>query len=163
MALPSTTNDLASNSVHCNDSAVRFDEWPSLPASQSSKRNSEPAAAKVVKSAMNTPEREGFQISKEPYYGKTDGPSGSTQNQGPEAGRIMIVNDSKKAWFYPSKGLNELFYRAGKVATSNTKVATSKSPNPIPKPPKATPVNSQRRHSYVEVLKMAFGGDNRKG
>jgi hypothetical protein len=67
----------------------------------------------------------------------------------------MIVNGSKKAWFYPSKGLNELFYRAGKVAMSNTKVATSKSPNPIPKPLKATPVNSQRRRSYVEVLKMA--------
>jgi hypothetical protein len=51
MTLPSTTNDLASNSVDCNDSAVRFDEWPSLPASQSSKSNSEPAAAKVAKSA----------------------------------------------------------------------------------------------------------------
>jgi hypothetical protein len=65
-------------------------------------------------------------------------------------------------WFYPSKGLNELFYQAGKIPSSNTKAATLQKPNPKPKTTSATTANAQRRRSYVKVLKMAFGSVNGK-
>jgi hypothetical protein len=75
----------------------------------------------------------------------------------------MIINGKHKAWFYPSKGLNELFYRAGKLPVSNTKAATPfQKANPKPKTPSTTTSKAQRRRSYVEVLKMAYGGDNGK-
>jgi hypothetical protein len=74
----------------------------------------------------------------------------------------VIVNGKHKAWFYPSKGLNELFYQAGKLPSSNAKAATLQKPNPKPKTPSTTTANAQLRRSYVEVLKMAFGGNNRK-
>jgi hypothetical protein len=33
----------------------------------------------------------------------------------PQAKWFMIINGKYKAWFYPSKGLNELFHWAGKL------------------------------------------------
>jgi hypothetical protein len=36
--------------------------------------------------------------------------NGSNHVQGPTLEQLMVVNSNNKAWFYPSKGLNELFY-----------------------------------------------------
>jgi hypothetical protein len=132
-------------------------DWPSLPDSMSTKRDSTQGAAKGAKSAMNTPQKEGFQNSNEFQCRERAGPSGTTQQQGSIPTRVMIVNGRSRAWFYSSKGLNDLFSRAGKIVSPNTK--PSLVPNPRPKPLQENPLDSQRRRSYVEVLTMAFGGD----
>jgi hypothetical protein len=103
---------------------------------------------------MNSPEREGFQNSKEPFYGKMNRLVSPAQNQGTKVNRIMIQIGTKKGWFYPSKGVNELFYWAGKIAIADLRGALSTHPNPKPTPPNASPGNSQRRCRYIEVLTM---------
>jgi hypothetical protein len=156
MALPSMTGQLASNSIPVKNSEGRDDEWLALPMILSSTLTVEPTTVNEATLAKNTPEKEEFQNA------EVHGPSWLNHFQGPTAKRLMIVNDTNKAWFYPSKGLNEFFYRAGKLATSNTKADTSHTLNPKPKTLSTTPANFQRRHNFVEVLKMAFGGDNGK-
>jgi hypothetical protein len=115
MALPSTIQESASNSVHGKESNKTIDEWLALSANQRSKNMSLSSATKEAPSMMNSPKREGFQNSKELCYGKTNRPMSLAQNQDLKVNLIMIQNGSKKGWFYPSKGLNELFYRAGKL------------------------------------------------
>jgi hypothetical protein len=160
MALPSMIQESTLNSVQGKKSSNMIDDWPVLSAYQCSKIKSLPSAIKQAPSAMNSRKRQGFQNSKDPCYGKTNGPACPTQNQGPKAKPIMIQNGSKRGWFYPSKGLSELFYQAGKIAMMDLKGALSTHPNPKPIPPNSTPGNSQRRRSYVEVLTMEFSGDN---
>jgi hypothetical protein len=122
----------------------------------SSSPRATPAAVNQAILVKNTPDKEEFQNA------EVHGPSGSNHVQGPTTERLMIVNDTNKVWFYPSKGLNEFFYRARKLATSKTKVATPQMLNPKPKILSATTTNFQWRRNFVEVMKMTFGGDNGK-
>jgi hypothetical protein len=143
MVLPSTNTEPASNSVHSHNAVVIPKDWPSLPESSSMKRESSQAAVKGGggESAMNTHEIKGFQISNEFQCGERAGPTGMTKQQGPIPNRVMIVNSTNRAWFYPSKGLNVLFSRTGKIASSNSKPPAA--PNPRPKPPQEIPLDSQ--------------------
>jgi hypothetical protein len=50
------------------------------------------------------------------------------------ANRILIHSGKYKAWFYPSKGLNELFSRAGKPITPGIKTRIPSNPKSIPQP-----------------------------
>jgi hypothetical protein len=77
------------------------------------------------------------------------------------ADRILIQNGSAWAWFYPSKGLNALFSRAGKPKITGIKAARLANPenlNPRPHKP-----HEWRRHTYAEIVKMSAGGDDGKG
>jgi hypothetical protein len=137
------------------------DDWPVLPESSSTKREASQVVAKGSKSTMNTPDSKGFQNSNEFQCEEKARPADMTQQQGPTPNRVLIVNDTNRAWFYPSKGLNFIFSQADKIELSGTKPPAV--PNPRPKLPKQNPIDSQRRHSYAEVLTMAFDGDgNRK-
>jgi hypothetical protein len=75
--------------------------------------------------------------------------------------QILIHNGEYKAWFYPSKGLNELFTRAGKPTTPGIKSRISSNPKRIPQPPST--IHTRRRRTYVEVLTMEKGGENGRG
>jgi hypothetical protein len=74
---------------------------------------------------------------------------------------ILIHNGEYKAWFYPSKGLNELFTRAGKPTTPGIKAHISSNPKRIPQPPST--IHTRWRRTYVEVLMMEKGGENGRG
>jgi hypothetical protein len=43
--------------------------------------------------------------------------------------QVLVGDGNSKAWFYPSKGLNELFSQAGKLVRSRTKTCTTTKPN----------------------------------
>jgi hypothetical protein len=75
----------------------------------------------------------------------------------------LIQNSSKRGWFYLSKGLNVLFFWAGKIAAANPKGVLPTPPNPKPTPPNASLDNSQWRRSYVEALTMVFRVDSGRG
>jgi hypothetical protein len=77
------------------------------------------------------------------------------------ANRILIHNRKYKAWFYPSKGLNKLFSRAGKPTTPGIKTCISSNPKCIPQPTSTS--HTRRRRTYVEVLTMEKGGENGRG
>jgi hypothetical protein len=77
------------------------------------------------------------------------------------ANRILIHNGKYKAWFYPSKGLNELFSRARKPTTPGIKTRISSNPKRIPQPTSTS--HTRRRRMYVEVLTMEKGGENGRG
>jgi hypothetical protein len=46
---------------------------------------------------------------------------------------ILIQTGSAQAWFYPSKGLNELFIRVGKPKLLGVKPHTTSGVNPKPR------------------------------
>jgi hypothetical protein len=74
--------------------------------------------------------------------------------------RILIRTGSAQAWFYPSKGLNQLFSQAGKPKVSGTKPQTS---GVNPKPRQLSSPQMQQRRTYVEVLRMEAKGHKGKG
>jgi hypothetical protein len=83
--------------------------------------------------------------------------NGGFQNLKP----IQIQTGSAQAWFYPLKGLNELFRWAGKPKSLGIKTLLTTGANPKSK--LSSKPRSQRWHTYVEVLKMNAGGDKGKG
>jgi hypothetical protein len=151
MKLPSTTK-VSISSPAPKDTRI---EWPVLSQIQSAKN-------KAV-----------IPVSSEQDLSLTNSPGIQTQNSNIKMGhelsmhqgrhrRILIKNGEYKAWFYPSKGLNELFaLMGGQPKNSDIKDTASLNPSPVSQPP--SPPNTQQRLTYAEILKMASGHNKAQG
>jgi hypothetical protein len=134
------------------------DEWPSLPKStmkvtpaawieqSSGVQNSNSLSVGHTKMPLNTrlqlsPNNKPLTMHPKP-------------KQIPGRERVLVGSRNNKAWFYPSTGLSEFFSRAGMWFTY--KAPKAKNPNPkLQTPPKT----QRRRHTFIEIVKMASGGD----
>jgi hypothetical protein len=76
------------------------------------------------------------------------------------ANRILIQIGPEKAWFYPSKGLNDLFSRSGKPKVPGVKTKAPVQPYPNQQ---SSPHQALRRRTYAETVRMNPGGDGGKG
>jgi hypothetical protein len=143
-------------------------EWPSLPGTRSPEIMHERTAISMLDSVPKVQNSEfkrktcnpggtlaGFQNS--PMDQKESEPT-MTTHQGT---RILIHNGKYKAWFCPSKGLNELSTQAGKPTTPGIKARISSNPKCIPQPPST--IHTRRRRTYAEVLMTEKGGESRWG
>jgi hypothetical protein len=75
--------EVASNSVHEKKFNMSIDKWPALSATQHPKEGSMSSVTKEVSLVMNSPEREGFQNSKELGSIKMNWPVSAAHIQGP--------------------------------------------------------------------------------
>jgi hypothetical protein len=69
--------------------------------------------------------------------------------------KVLIKNGKFQTWFYPSRGLNDLFSRAG------PKPDGIKTSLQVLQDPSRTPHLYQRRRSYADTLKMDAGGNGK--
>jgi hypothetical protein len=166
MVLPSTIQ--GSNSVTQSEKPGDLtEEWPSLPGTCNPEIMHERMTISMPDSVPRVQNSEfekktcspggtlaGFQNSK--IVQKESEPT-MTTHQG-TANWILIHNGEYKAWFYPSKGLNELFTQARKPTTPGIKAHISYNPKRMPQPPST--IHTQWRHTYAEVLTMEKGGEN---
>jgi hypothetical protein len=76
------------------------------------------------------------------------------------ANRILVKNGSAWAWFYPSKGLNDLFSQLGNPTLSGLKGSPPFDPKPKPQ---SSTQHTGRLRTYAETVKMTNGGGNGKG
>jgi hypothetical protein len=156
MALPLTnkTPITSPNNSSFHDRSENSNQWPTLPKIHVSTSKLLPTTNQSPESKRS--ETDEVQNSNGPNMGLKDKPW--QPEPSPIPNRVLVGTGDSKAWFYPSKGLNEFFSWAGKPAWSNTKTPTATNPNPKPY---STPssLTQQRRQTYADIVKMDVGGN----
>jgi hypothetical protein len=156
MALPSTTQ-VSNSSPKSNEPSNRDEEWPSLQSltRQTTKQHRETKAAIGLEADVQNEMKLAPGLGPHVQISKIVQDAVSRQ----PCSRILIHNWNSKAWFYPSKGLNDLFRWAG-PKPSGTKTTTAQNLNPKPHYTSTSP--SQRRRTYAEMLVMEKGGNGKE-
>jgi hypothetical protein len=157
MSIPSTTNASISSfsPTQTNHQDVTLLEWPSIPNIRLPHKT--PRSEAISSQVSSTAQSKAAELQNS---NSESGKANQEPNLTRSVNRILIQNGPARAWFYPSKGLNVLFSRAGKPKVPGIKTTALVQPSPNQQSP---PNQTRRRRTYAETVRMNLGGDGGKG